>query len=114
MNLKKLILIGVAYKKNTSDTRGSPSIDIIKKFLKKKFSVKYYDPHVKKVDLKNKYFNNSSLSFTSTKKQSSSSIVIIGTDHLNVNYKSILKSAKIVFDTRGVLKDNKSKKIIFV
>ncbi len=114
LNLKKLIFIGVAYKKNTSDTRGSPSIDIIKKFLKKKFSVQYYDPHVKKVDLKNKCFNNSSLSFTSAKKQSSSSIVIIGTDHLNVNYKSILKSSKIVFDTRGVLKDNKSKKIIFV
>lgn len=61
-----------------------------------------------------KLFNNKTLNFLSIKKESKNSIVIIGTDHKNINYKSILKNSKIVFDTRGVLKNNKDKKIIFV
>lgn len=111
---RKIIFIGIAYKKNTSDTRGSPSIDLLKKFLSKKYKIKFYDPFVKKYDLKHKLFNNKTLNFLSIKKESKNSIVIIGTDHKNINYKSILKNSKIVFDTRGVLKSNKDKKIIFV
>ena len=61
-----------------------------------------------------KLFNNKTLNFLSIKKETKNSIVIIGTDHKNINYKSILKNSKIVFDTRGVLKNNKDKKIIFV
>ena len=111
---KKLIFIGIAYKKNTSDTRGSPSIDMIKKFLSEKYSIKFYDPYVKKYSLKHKLFSEKTLNFLSIKKETKNAIVIIGTDHKNINYKSILKNSKIVFDTRGVLKNYRNKKIIFV
>ena len=111
---KKLLFIGIAYKKNTSDTRGSPSIDIIKKFLKKKYFVEFYDPYVKNYNFKNKYFREKTIDFSSIKKHSKNAIVIIGTDHKNINYKSILKMSKTIFDTRGVLRNLIYKKIIYV
>ena len=111
---KKIVFVGIAYKKNTSDTRGSPSIAIIKKFLSEKYSIKFYDPYVKSYDLKHKLFTNKTLNFLSIKRESKNAIVIIGTDHKNINYKKILKNSKIVFDTRGVLKNYRDKKIIFV
>ncbi len=114
IKLKKLIFIGIAYKKNTSDTRGSPSIDIIKRFLKKNYFVEFYDPHVKNYRLKHKFFREKTLNFSSIKNKSKSAIIIIGTDHKNINYKSILKVSKTVFDTRGVLRNFKNEKIIYV
>jgi len=114
IKFKKLIFIGIAYKKNTSDTRGSPSIDIIKRFLKKKYFVEFYDPHVKNYRLKHKFFREKTLNFSSIKNKSKNAIIIIGTDHKSINYKSILKVSKTVFDTRGVLRNFKSEKIIYV
>ena len=111
---KKLLIVGLAYKKNTADTRESPSIDILKRFINKKFKVEFYDPFVKKIDLKNKYFNNKSISLSSIKKYKNDGFVIIGTDHKNVNYQNILKNSKLIFDTRGVFANIRSEKIIFV
>jgi len=110
----KLLIIGLAYKKNTADTRESPSIDIMKKFINKKFHVEFYDPYVKKFDFKSKYFKNKSLTLQSIKKYKKDGIIIIGTDHKNINYKKILENSKLIFDSRGVYYKNKSKKIIFV
>ena len=110
---KKLLIVGLAYKKNTADTRESPSIDILKRFINKKFKVEFYDPFVKKIDLKNKYFNNKSISLSSIKRYKNDGFVIIGTDHKNVNYQNIHKNSKLIFDTRGVFANIRSEKIIF-
>ena len=45
--IKKVLIIGVAYKKDLDDTRESPSIDFIKILNKKKISVDIHDPNVK-------------------------------------------------------------------
>jgi UDP-N-acetyl-D-glucosamine dehydrogenase len=111
---KKVLLVGLAYKKNTADTRESPSLDILRKLIDKKFKVEFYDPYVKEFDFKSKYFNNKSLSTKSIKKYRNDGFVIIGTDHKNVNYKKIFVNSKLIFDSRGVYSKNKSKKIIFV
>jgi UDP-N-acetyl-D-glucosamine dehydrogenase len=111
---KKILIVGLAYKKNTADTRGSPSIDILRRFIKKKFKVEFYDPFVKKIDLKNKYFNNKSISLSSIKKYKNDGFIIIGTDHKNVNYQNILKNSQLIFDTRGVFANIRNEKIIFV
>tara|TARA_B100001063_G_C16247998_1_gene303879 strand:- start:45 stop:500 length:456 start_codon:yes stop_codon:yes gene_type:complete len=110
----KLLIIGLSYKKNTADTRESPSIDILRKFVNKKFHVEFYDPYVKKYDFESKYFNNKSLNLKSIKKYKKDGIIIIGTNHKNINYKNILENSKLIFDTRGVYSRNKNKKIIFV
>ncbi len=111
---KKILFVGISYKKNTADTRESPSIDIIKRFLNKKYKIEFYDPFVKSFDLKSKFFKNKSVTLRKIRKYKNDGFVIIGTDHKNVNYKMILKNSKIIFDTRGVYNNYNSKKIIFV
>tara|TARA_Y100001970_G_C14143977_1_gene808786 strand:- start:1072 stop:1527 length:456 start_codon:yes stop_codon:yes gene_type:complete len=111
---KKILFVGIAYKKNTADTRESPSVDMIKRFLNKKFKIEFYDPIVKVFNLKNKLFRKKSIQLENIKKYKNEGFVIIGTDHKNINYKKILKNSQIIFDTRGVYNNYNSKKVIFV
>ena len=111
---KKILFVGIAYKKNTADTRESPSVDMIKRFLDKKFKIEFHDPFVKTFDLKNKLFKKKSIPLGKITRYKNDGFVIIGTDHKNLNYKKILKNSKIIFDTRGVYNNYNSKKVIFV
>ena len=54
-------------------------------------SIAFYDPYVKNYSFRNKFFKEKSINFASIKKNSKNAIVIIGTDHKKINYKSILK-----------------------
>lgn len=90
------MIVGVSYKKNIEDVRESPALKIIDNFLKKKFSVKYYDPYVKELILKNvKMKSQKKLKITKN------DLVIIITDHDNISYNTIKSKSKIIVDTRG-------------
>ena len=52
---KKIIVIGIAYKKNIDDCRESPSFQIISDLIKKKAKVSYYDPYIKKLPVTRKF-----------------------------------------------------------
>lgn len=91
-----IMIVGVSYKKNIEDVRESPALKIIDNFLKKKFSVKYYDPYVKELILKNvKMKSQKKLKITKN------DLVIIITDHDNISYNTIKSKSKIIVDTRG-------------
>ncbi len=51
MNNSNILILGVAYKKDISDTRESPSIDIIRNLHSKGVNVSYYDPFVANLDI---------------------------------------------------------------
>ena len=51
MKNSNILLLGVAYKKDISDTRESPSIDIIENLVSKGVNVSFYDPYVESLDL---------------------------------------------------------------
>ena len=51
MKSSNILILGVAYKKDISDTRESPSIDIIENLVSKGVNVSYYDPFVESLDL---------------------------------------------------------------
>ena len=93
--------------------RGSPAMEIIKKLIKKKYRIKFYDPLIKKVNYENKYFSKNSISLKSAYNLKKD-ITIIATDHSNINYKKIFKTSKIIFDTRGVYKKYVSDKLVFL
>ena len=80
----------------------------MEKFINKKFDVSYHDPFVKEVKIKNKILVSLSLNKINLQKK----IIILTTDHDDVNYKKILQYGKIVFDSRGVYKNSKSNKKI--
>ena len=110
---KNIFVIGLSYKKNTKDTRGSPAIEIIKKLINKNYKIKFFDPFIKNLNIKNKYFLQKSITLNSA-YNSKKEIVIISTDHSNINYRKIFNSSKLIFDTRGVYKNYNSEKVIFL
>ena len=111
--LKNIFFIGVSYKKNVGDIRHSPAIEMILSFIKNKHNVFYHDPHVNKIDLNDLKIKMHSRNLT-TQNLNKADIIIITTDHDEINYNKILNSNKIIFDTRGILKDKKkNKKNIF-
>ena len=106
--LKKILLIGVAYKKNIDDIRESPAIDFINILTKKGVKVDFHDPFVeilKSRKLKKNYYSKK-LNIDLLKKYDCS---VILTNHTSVNYKKIKKYSKLIFDTRNVFKKKNSK-----
>ena len=107
----KILLLGVAYKKNIGDIRESPAFKFLEEFYKNSH-IEYHDPYVDKIDVKIK---NKLLKFHSTnisiKKLKKFDIVILLTDHDKLNYKMIEKHSKILIDTRGKF-SSKNKNII--
>ena len=109
---KKLLVVGLSYKKNVDDTRESPSFKIIEQLLKANFIVKYYDPFFKKFPKQRNYkFNIKTIKFNKTIISKFDAVIIL-TNHDKINYGLIEKNAKFIFDTRGVIKKNNNVKYI--
>ena len=105
----KILLVGMAYKKDIDDIRESPSLDILFLLNKHKSKVEYFDPYIP-----NFVFNKRK--FTSVNNINSNLLenfdaVIILTDHSNIDYKLIKDNASIIIDTRNVYPLNKDKNI---
>lgn len=102
VNGSKVLVVGVAYKKNISDTRESPAGAIIAGLMLRGAKVKYTDPHVPD------YRISDTLELKSVKKvkeeAQKSDLIIIVTDHENFNYKNIVTSKNPILDTRNALK----------
>lgn len=103
----KIILLGLAYKKDVNDMRESPSLKIFKSLILKKYNVKYYDPYVKNVKINNKFYSS-----ISVKDYSKFDNILLLTDHSNFKYNKILKEGKSIIDTRGRYKSSNSPKVI--
>lgn len=101
MNGSKVLVMGLAYKKNVSDTRESPSVEIIEELIKKGAAVSYTDTYVS-VFPKMREHNLDMKSVELTEGNIKSfDCVIIATDHDNFDYDALLKYAKIIVDPRG-------------
>ncbi len=95
----KVFIMGVTYKKDVNDLRESPALEIIENLEKKKAKIAYYDPYIPYLDLYKIKGCSVAPKPDILKKQD---IVIVVTDHSNVDYGSIAKHSRIVFDTRNV------------
>jgi UDP-N-acetyl-D-glucosamine dehydrogenase len=104
-NGAKILLLGVAYKKDIDDLRESPALEIIKKLEEENAVVSYYDPYIPKFVNNGKEYK--SLKELKAEEIKEKDIIIIITDHSMINYEVIVKNAKIVFDTRNVIKEKK-------
>ena len=105
----KILIIGIAYKKNIDDLRESASLRLISLLLNKTRAIDFHDKLIKnKILTRNFNFNKKSI-ILNKKKLSSYDIVIIMTDHDYLNYEMIKKYSKNIIDCRG--KFNLSKNI---
>jgi len=102
---KKMLMIGVAYKKNVDDDRETPAYEIIKKLKKENIEIDYYDPFIPKLKSGRKYhYIKKSIKFNSKNIRNYVASIIV-TDHEKIDYKMLLMSSKLIFDSRGVYKD---------
>ncbi len=109
-NIKKVLIVGVAYKKDLDDTREAPAINFINILRQKKIKVEYHDPNIKFLISRKlkKIYKSAKITSKSIQKYD---CVIIVTDHSNIDYNLIKKNANFIVDTRNVYKKN-SKKIL--
>ena len=108
----KILIVGVAYKKNTNDCRESPALKLIEILNKKKIKFDFYDPYVKELNYFRMYGTLNLKGVKNLSKLNQYTCSIILTDHDIIDYKKIVKKSNLIFDTRGVLNLHKSKKII--
>jgi len=109
LNKAKILIIGITYKRDVKDLRKSPSLDILELLMNRRAKVGYYDPYIPYLKIGKINLKSIRLSKASLKQYD---CVIIATDHKCINYNYVLKNSKQVFDTRGVLKNKESEKII--
>ena len=113
-NINKILILGMAYKKNIDDYRESPSLFIMNDLLIKKFKVDFHDKYIKKIG-RNRHYpklqnkKNINLSVQKIKKYD---LTLILTDHDYINYDMIKKNSKLIIDTRNVFDKSRDKKII--
>ena len=104
----KVLILGVAYKKNVDDIRETPSFRIIELLQEKKARVDYHDPYVQQLHHTRKYAYQMSSVNISAEKLMEYNLVILATDHDSFDYDLILQNAKCIIDTRGRYRHNKS------
>jgi len=94
----KVLILGVAYKKDTSDIRESPSIHVFEILKDRGVNVSYSDPYVPSLSLSNKTWRSQKLTSQTLRRQD---IVILLTNHSSFDISRIAKDSKYLFDTRG-------------
>ena len=98
----KVMILGVAYKKNVSDCRESPALDVMRLLGEKGAILSYSDPLVPTVHLGRRTLKSIG---TSPAQIAEHDCVIILTDHSSYDIREIVESAKLVIDTRNATKD---------
>jgi len=98
----KILLLGIAYKKNVDDMRESPAVKLMELLTHKGAEIQYSDPHIPVFPTIRKYsFDLSSVNLTS-KNIAKYDLLLLVTNHDNFDYSMIQKHAKVIVDTRGV------------
>jgi len=93
-----VLVVGVAYKPDVSDTRESPAYDIIDQLRARGVNVQYHDPFVPTFGTDEWAYESQELDETLLERQD---CVVIVTDHSEIEYRTIVESAPRVFDSRN-------------
>jgi len=110
LNGSKVLILGVAYKKDIDDLRESPALTIIELLQKEGAEVSYNDPFFEYVGHGRKY--KLEMSNTPLEDLGRFDAVVIVTDHSSYDYKWIVENSKLVVDTRNATKGIKSPRIV--
>jgi UDP-N-acetyl-D-glucosamine dehydrogenase len=97
----KVLVLGLAYKKDIDDLRESPSIELIELLQKKGAKVDYNDPYIPKTHKQRQHDLKMASKKLSAKMLAGYDVVLISTDHGDYDYEWIVKNAKLVVDARN-------------
>ncbi len=98
VNGSRILVLGVAYKKDVDDMRESPALDVIRLLESQGASVFYHDPYVPKFREDGR--EHTSVALTDKELTAADAVVIV-TDHSSVDYQRVVALAGVVVDTRN-------------
>ena len=110
----RVLILGVAYKKDVDDARESPALAIMNLLQKKGAAILYHDPYIPALPhFRKYYFKLKSSPLTKGLLKRIDAAVVV-TDHSYIDYSWVVKHAPLVIDTRNVTRDMKrwKKKIV--
>jgi len=98
VNGSRVLVLGVAYKKDIDDMRESPALDVIRMLEEQSAKVVYHDPHVH--TFREDGHERHSVDLTDDELRSADAVVII-TDHSSIDYQRVVDLSRVVVDTRN-------------
>ena len=110
LNGAKVLVLGLAYKKDIDDLRESPSLTIIELLQKDGAQVSYNDPYFPTVGKGRKY--DLQMKCAPLENLGQYDCVLIVTDHSDYDYARIVRESQLVVDTRNATRGIKSPKIV--
>ncbi|MFM6854027.1 MAG: UDP binding domain-containing protein, partial [Sphingopyxis sp.] len=102
----RILMLGLAYKKNVEDTRESPAFTLIEELEKRGAAVEFYDPYVPTIPHMREHAamaGRTSLPFDPA-QFAAFDAVLICTDHDNVDYAAIAAACDLIVDTRNAMR----------
>lgn len=100
----RILVLGLAYKKNIDDSRESPAVEIMELLQSKGAVVDYSDPHIPSFPKKRDYHFDLKSIQLSADNIASYDCLVLATDHDNFDYDLLGSQARLIVDTRGRLK----------
>jgi len=98
----RVLVLGIAYKKNVDDMRESPAVELMELLVKRGAEVAYSDPHVPVFPRMRKHHFDLKSTEISAQNLRLFDVALLATDHAAFDYPLILKHAALIVDTRGV------------
>ncbi len=109
LNGSKILIIGVAYKKDIDDTRESPALDIIQLLVNAGAKIDYHDTNVPKLVYND--ISIDSITNLKRKKLNSYDACVVVTNHSNIDYELIYDNCQLIIDTRNVFDGKNSEHV---
>ncbi len=110
VNGARVLILGVAYKKDIDDLRESPALTIIELLQKEGAQVSYHDPYFPFIGKGRKY--DLQMKRSEIDKLGQYDCIVIVTDHSDYDYRKIVAEAQLVVDTRNATKGIDSPKVV--
>jgi UDP-N-acetyl-D-glucosamine dehydrogenase len=101
LNGARVLVLGVAYKRDIDDVRESPALDVMAELTTRRAVVNYHDPHVARLALNGHTYT--SQPFTA-ENLAAADCVVIATDHTSLDWAFVRQHARLVVDTRNALR----------
>jgi len=110
----RVLVLGLAYKKDIDDPRESPAFDILEQLMGLGAEVSYHDPHIPVAPRMRTWPDLPPMHSVplSAESLAAADAVIIVTDHTAVDYQLVLDHAPLIVDTRGVLRGTDAASVV--
>jgi UDP-N-acetyl-D-glucosamine dehydrogenase len=106
VNGSKIVVLGVAYKKNSNDVRESPALDIIQLLMDRGANVVFHDPYISRIKMDSHEMNSTQMDASLLK---GADCTVVVTDHSDYDWNFIVQNSKLIVDSRNATRNVQSK-----